>query len=183
MGNLNRGELSDQGMISVVDALVFILAVLAVSIFIFQMFSASFSQRQEMEVIDIKNEVALNIQNTVIHQRISTDDFEDITVERGIRNCLYFENSDTGDEKKEDLEEEIKEIYKTAAFEISQYRFAVSADYTRVEESDPFFVSPWLENIDELPDERSVSIYTSTLAEDVEEGEWGDVRIILYIWT
>ncbi len=188
MEGLKPRKMDDDGMLSVVDALVFLLSLLFVSLFFFHIYSASLSRTQDLDMRDIQDEMALNIHNHVIHHEIEETGYtnetsgerhtyRNITVERAIKNAVYLQYQEDNTIHSYDLDElqdSIKEVYELAAFNISHYHFAVHTDY----EDSTFFISDILESDENLPDMRSSSVHVTTLGRDRVER----IRIILYIW-
>jgi len=178
----------------VMDALVFILSLMFVSIFFFHLYSTSISRTQDLEMTRIRDEVALNTQNHAVSYVInetgytnetSGEDhiYRNITVEKAIRNSLYLQYLEENTEctyNLSRLNRDIESVYERAAFNISHYHFAVIAEYEEAE----FFISDVLEDTDPLDDpgeeprEWSAASRVTTLArEDIER-----IRIVLYIW-
>ncbi len=192
MGRLKNIRDDDEGILSVMDALIFALSLMLVTLFLLQMYSTSLSRTQDIANINIEQEAAINIQNTVIVHNIRETGYEDlssgefhtyrnITVERAIKNYLYLKKKDATpvyDYNLTTLNNSIKEVYMQTAVYISHYHFVVRADY----EDSTFFISDVLDGPDELDavGDMSVATYVTTLAD--AEGDLRRMRIQLYIW-
>lgn len=194
MGGLKRRDFDQEGMISVVDALVFALSLLFVSIFFFNLYSASLSRTQDIELERVRDEIAINAQNHAVNYVIeetgyvngtTEHTYKNITVERTIRNFLYLQNLEEKggyDYDLDRLENDIKWVYSRAVYETSNYHFAVRASYDEGE----LFISDVLDSEEALddpekePHDWSAAGHVTTLA----EGEGlARIRIMLYIWV
>lgn len=180
---------SEKGVLTLVDALIFIFVLLIVSIFIISFLHTAFFQTSDVRRSKFRREAVIDIQEVSIQSVVeetgyineSDDDMEvtyrNITIETAILNYLYLNES----EKKNDdlsydlsrLKGDIEQRYKKCVWEISHYHFAVETDYN----SSELFISD-VEEVtgrEGLPSERSATSTFTTLGLE-------RVQITLYIW-
>lgn len=183
-------DLSNEGILTMVDALVFVLTLLIVSMFILSFFQTGFFQTSDIRRSKFRREAVIDIQEASINSVIEKTGYinksnemnqevvyRNITAETAILNYLYLSES----EKENDrlsyelsrLKDDIEETYNRCVWEISHYHFAVEAEYG----SSEFFISDVKEvtSEEELSLERSATSTFTTL--DLER-----VKITLYIW-
>ncbi len=172
-----------------VDAVLFGLIILMVSILVFQQFGGALNRERDLESSEFKYEAVHDIQKVALDTIISETGYVNlsesqpkrmrlinITVERAIKDYLYLDNLEQNKEKLEydlsDLEKDIEQVYEKCAWDVSQYRFALESSY----ESSELFITN-VEELDkeDLPPKRAAS--TTTL---IIEGDRVDST--LFIW-
>lgn len=178
-----------EGVLTLVDALLFIFVLLIVSIFVFSFLQTAFFQTSDIKRSKFRREAVVDIQEAALHSVIDETEYinrssesnrvvyRNITVETAILNYIYLSESEREDENLSydlsRLEEDIEKRYEECVWEISHYNFAVKTDHG----STDLFIS----NIEEvttaegLPSEKSATSSFATLGLE-------RVQITLYIW-
>ena len=181
---------SEEGIITLVDALMLFFILMIVSIFILSFLHTGFFQRSDVGRSQFRREAVIDIQEASINSIIEETGYinksgsgdreviyRNITIKSAILNYLYLSELEMeSDELNYDLnglKNDIEERYEKCVWDISHYRFALEIDHS----SSEFFISN-VEDVnvkDDLPSDRSAaSTFTSLGLESV--------RITLYIW-
>ncbi len=186
-GLISRDE---EGVLSLIDAGIFALIMILVSLFIFQQFGGPLTQKRELEGADLRYEASEDIQNMVLDSVIRKTGylnksgrtseevyFSNITVKRAVRNYHYLKNSEKSrdelDYNLSRLKEDVKQRYERCAWEVSRYHFAASSSHGN---STLFFSDDQnCDNLDDIPSDRSAA--QSVITEGLDR-----VTITLYIW-
>ncbi len=178
-----------EGVLTLVDALIFIFILFIVSIFVLSFLHTGFLQTSDVRRSKFRREAVIDIQETSLNSIIretgyineSADmdrvTYRNITIETAILNYLYLKDSEKGNDalayNLSGLKEDIEQRYKKCVWEISHYHFALETAY----DSSELFISD-VEGVsaeEKLPAERSATSTFTTLGLE-------QVQISLYIW-
>ena len=190
MGRLILNRDSDQGVLSIVDGMMFAVLMVLATLLIFQVMGSPFTEERELRSSKIRREVVQDIQRTAlistIQDTVFTNEsgpedrnviYENITVEEAIKEYHHFDHKEDIDEDLSydlsRLENDIEDIYRKCALEVSKYNFAVISSYR---ESD--LVLSNIQEIDgeeDLPNDRGASSSTLMIGEQ-------QVDLTLHIW-
>ncbi|MBS3816957.1 MAG: hypothetical protein KGY76_05280 [Candidatus Thermoplasmatota archaeon] len=187
---ISRRKIKDEGMLSIIDALLFALVIMIVSFSIFQLFGSGLLKNTDVRESEFRRESVLDIQKASIESVITKSgyvnqsgsesrrtSYENITVETAIKNYLFISEEERKNEelsyRLNELKNDIKERYRICAWNISKYHFAVNADYG----SSTFFISDIqdISSEEDLPPDRGASSTVTTL-------EMEPIYVRLYIW-
>ncbi|MFP4002075.1 MAG: hypothetical protein ACLFSM_06190 [Thermoplasmata archaeon] len=190
MGELRQNDKNEKGVLSIIDGMIFGVIIIVVMILIFQMFGGASYKEKDLRSTTLRKEAAEDIQDTALASIIEKTGFmnesgeqsikveyENITVERAVKEYLYLAREDKKNEYLDydlsELEKDIEETYSACAWEVSKYHFAVESSFQR----SALFVSDTVgtNSTDDLPADRGAA--TSTVLIDQEP-----VDITLYIW-
>jgi len=187
---MERLRNDNQGLLSMIDAVLFGIIILVVSVLIFQQFGGALTREKDLESSEFRREMVHDIQDVALKSTIEETGYlnlslnqpkrvrlVNVSVERAIKDYLYLDH--ISQEKHAlsynltNLEEEIKQIYERCAWDVSQYRFALRSSY----ETSELFLSN-IEGLDteqDIPPERAASTVSITL-------RLQRVEVTLFIW-
>jgi len=187
---MERLNNNNQGVLSMIDAVLFGIIILVVTILIFQQFGGALNRERDLASSEFKREAVHDIQNVGLKSTIEETGYVNlscdqpkqvrlvnVSVERAIKDYLYLDQ--LSQEKQSlsynlsNLEEEIKQIYERCAWDVSQYRFALRSSY----ETSELFLSnvEGLDKEQDIPLERAASTASITL-------RLQRVEVTLFIW-
>jgi len=187
---MERLNIDDQGVLSMIDAVLFGIIILLVTMLIFQQFGGALTRERDLASSEFRREVVHDIQNVALKSTIEETGYVNlssnqpeqvrlvnVSVERAIKDYLYLDH--ISQEKQalsynlSNLEEEIKQIYERCAWDVSQYHFALRSSY----ETSELFLSN-VEGTDteqDIPPGRAASTASITL-------RLQRVEVSLFIW-
>ncbi len=189
MDRLRDKKNDEQGLLSMIDAVLFGIIMLVVTMLIFQQFGGALTRERDLDASEFRREAVHDIQQVALDSIIEETGYVNlsenqpkqvrlvnISVERAIKDYLYLDHMSNDREKLNhdlsDLKRDINLIYKRCAWNVSQYNFALQSSY---ESSELFLSNVDIDNADDLPMDRAASITSIIL-----EGE--RIMLTLYIW-
>ncbi len=180
----------NKGVLSMIDAALFGIIILVVTILIFQQFGGALTRERDLGSSEFRRELVQDIQDIALKSTIEDTGYVNlscdqpkqvrlvnVSVERAIKDYLYLDH--LSQEKQSlsynlsELERDIKQAYERCAWYVSHYRFALKSSY---EASQLFFSS--VEGINteqDIPMERAASTASITL-------RLQRVEVTLFIW-
>lgn len=180
----------EEGVLSMIDAVLFVLIILVVTILVFQQFGGGLTRERDLESSELRREAVHDIQKVALDSTIKETGYVNlsdnqpksmrlinITVERAIKDYLYLDHIShfkaNLSYNLSNLEKDIKQIYKRCAWDVSQYRFALESSHKTSE----LFLSnvQEIDTEEDLPSERAASTTSIVLGTK-------RVDLTLYIW-
>lgn len=190
MDELRSLDKDSRGVLSIIDGMIFCMIVFITTLFIFQAFGGALTEEKDLRSTEFRREAVQDIQDTALASIIEetgitnqsdhpnvTVQYDNITVERAVKEYLYLYQKDEGHENisydLSRLENDIEEVYRICAHEVSRYHFAVEASYNQSK----LLISDvtGIDFVDELPSDRGATTSTATIGQE-------QMNITLYIW-
>lgn len=177
----------EEGFLSAIDALIFCVILLLISISLFNIFNTTSSNVEDLESREMMREATEDIQDSLFNAEIRDVRYfnnskgeevnhKNMSVERALKLYLYLdhqeENSENSAYNLAPLANQIEEKYHRGARELSKYNFALKAEY---ESSELFLSNKEVGAEEELPAERSA--YTSFTTIRLEPA-----YVTLFLW-
>ncbi len=189
MDSLKDKNNDQQGLLSMIDAILFGIIILLVTILIFQQFGGALTRERDLEASEFRREAVHDIQEVALDSIIEETGYvnlsEDqskqvrlvnISVERAIKDYIYLDHMSNDEEKLNynlsNLKRDINLIYKRCAWNVSRYNFALQSSY---HSSDLFLSNVEIDSAENLPIDRAAS-----QASIILRGE--RIDLTLYIW-
>ncbi len=190
MERLKKKKKDEQGVLSMIDAALFGIIILLVTLLVFQQFGGALTRERDLESSEFRREAVHDIQMTALDSIIEETGYVNlsesqpksirlvnITLERAVKDYLYLDHISQNKEKLSydlsRLEGDIEKIYRICARNVSRYNFALESSY----ENSELFLSnvQEIDTEEDLPSERAASTEYIVLGTT-------RVDLTLYIW-